>query len=247
MKLSLVILLYISIQLELCGQAANITSHNYKDSSSSKRYNITVNYPQVDFGPDALMGIRGIAQDINHSIDTLRENLVNDFMNEVKGLPPAPCTDQPSYLEVSYKTEYNNSSLFSFRFETFSAPDCANHPYTYITALNYSAASVGAFKLADVFIKDKPWLKFISGYTRNELIARAKKDKLDNSGGNIEEGTAPVEDNFRVFTVNGKGLTIIFNPYRVGPWIWGIQSVEIPYSEMKDMIDPGGPLSSVIK
>ncbi len=247
MKILSIIILYISFSLQVYSQTANVTSHDYKESSSSKRYIITVSYPQVDFGPDALMGVRGIAQDINSCIDSLWGNRVGDFKNEVKGLPEKPCTDQPSGLTVTYKTVYNDNSLFSFSFETFSAPDCANHPYNYTTTLNYSATSVGAFSINDIFIKDKPYLKFISDYCMKELKARAVKDKLDNINDMLTQGTTANADNFRVFNVSPKELIITFNPYQVGPWIWGTQSVSIPFSEMKSMIDPNGPVGQLTK
>src|SRR5690349_16150421 len=181
------------IMLFTCGclysQTANITSHNFNDSSASQRYSISIEYPQVDFGPEALMGVRGIAQDINNCVDTLRDNIIKDFKEYVNSLPPTPCGQGYSYLYTTYKTFYNNSSLFSFSFETNSAPDCSNHPYYFTSTLNYSITSVGAFKLADIFLKNKPYLKFISDYCKKELKQRAAAEKV-NAEENIEEGVA---------------------------------------------------------
>jgi len=247
MKILSTIILYITLQFSLYSQTANITTHDYQENSASKRYLMAVKYPQIDFGPEALMGVRGIAQDINTCVDTLWKNRVSDFKNEIRGLPEKPCTEQPSALNVTYKTVYNDNSLFSFSFETFSAPDCANHPYNYTTTLNYSATSVGALGLSDIFLKDKPYLKFISDYCMKELKARALKDKLDNINDMIATGTSANADNFRAFNVTQSELIITFNPYRVGPWIWGTQSVSIPYSEIKSMFDPNGPLGIFVK
>jgi hypothetical protein len=240
-------ILFTAFSFSVYSQTANVTSHDFLDTSDSKKYIIAVKYPQVNFGSDALMGVRGIAQDINNSVDTLKDNLINDFRNELKNIPPdAPCAKETSGLNVEYTTVYNNNELFSFSFEIFSSPVCSNHPYKYITTLNYSTTSVGAFKLGDIFLKDKPYVKFISEYCITELKKRAAEEKV-NASENIDEGAAPVEDNFRIFTVNNKELTIIFNPYKVGPWIWGVQTVSIPLGEIKNMFDPNGPLSSVIK
>lgn len=238
----------IFIQSILLSQTANITSHDYQEISSSKHYIISIKYPQVDFGPDALMGIRGIASDINYGVDTLKDNLVKDFKNEIKDIPyNEPCGKETSGLYVEYNTVYNNNSLFSFSFETNSGPSCSNHPYNYITTFNYSAVSVGTFGFRDIFIKEKPYLKFISDYCRGELKDRAKKEGLQNVNENIDEGTAQNDYNFRVFNVTKTELIITFNPYWVGPWIWGIQKVTIPYSKIKDLIDPQGPVGEFIK
>jgi hypothetical protein len=247
MKSFYIIILFAALSLSIYSQTANVTSHDFLDTSNSKKYIIAVKYPQVDFGPDALMGVRGIAQDINNSVDTLKDNLINDFRNELKNIPPdAPCAKETSGLNVEYTTVYNNNELFSFSFDAFSSPVCSNHPYKYITTLNYSTTSVGAFALGDIFQKDKPYVKFISEYCITELKKRASEEKV-NAAENIDEGAAPVEDNFRVFNVSSTALIITFNPYKVGPWIWGVQTVTIPLREIKSMVDPNGPLSSVIK
>lgn len=226
----------------LISQNANITVHDYKESSL--RYTITVEYPQIDYGKDALMGVRGIAQDINNCIDSLRFNRVNEFKNAV---PDKPCTETKSSLKVTYKTVYNDNVLFSFAFDTFSAPDCAAHPNNFISTLNYSTLNTGAFSFADIFRKDKPYLKFISDYCIAELKARAVKDKLDNINDMIEQGASQKDENFRVFNITKDELIITFNPYQVGPSVWGIQIVSIPMGKIKDFIDSEGPLGALIK
>ncbi len=240
-------ILFFCITAMTNSQTANITSHDFKESSVIKRYEILMQYPQIDFGPDALMGVRGIAQDINTCIDTLRQNQVNDFMYILSTLPKEPCAQQISGLEMKYKTVYNSSSLFSFQFEVFSAPDCSNHPYTYYATLNYSTTSVGAFGIGDIFVPSSDYLKYISDYTYNVLKQRAEKDGLLNSDEVMRGGTMPLAENFRVFNVDDKNLTIVFNPYKAGPYVWGIQTVAIPLSGMKEMISANGPIGELIK
>lgn len=240
----LILLLYVSFSLS---QIANITSHDYKEVSNSKRYSITMQYPQVDFGPDALMGLRGIAQDINHCIDTLTQNQVNDFRDLLKSLPPVPCAQEFSGLNITYNTQFNNNTLFSFLFEVFSGPDCANHPYTYKVSLNYSTTNIGAFSISDIFEKNSNYLQFLSEYCFKELKKKAAANDLSDIDYLIKDGTTPEASKFRVFNFDDKGITITFNPYSVGPWIWGIQSVSIPYKELKNYIDPNGPLGEMTK
>lgn len=239
-----IILVYASLTLS---QTANITTHDYKEVSNSKRYSITMQYPQVDFGPDALMGLRGIAQDINHCIDTLTQNQKNDFRELLKSLPPEPCAQEFSGLHITYNTQFNNSALFSFLFEVFSGPDCANHPYTYKVSLNYSTANIGAFGISDIFDKNSNYLQFLSEYCFKELKIKAAANDFPDIDYLIKDGTTPDANNFRIFNFDDKGVTITFNPYSVGPWNWGIQSVSIPYMELKSYIDPNGPLGEMTK
>jgi len=204
-------------------------------------------YPQVDFGSKALMGLRGIAQDINHCIDTLTQNQINDFRGHLKSLPPEPCGQEFSGLDIKYNTQFNNSALFSFIFEVFSGPDCANHPYTYRVTLNYSTTSVGAFGISDIFDLNSNYMQFLSEYCFKELKTKAAANDMPDIDYLIKDGTTPDVKNFRIFNFDDKGITITFNPYSVGPWAWGIQSVFIPYKDLKRYIAPNGPLGEMVK
>lgn len=248
MRSLLTFILYICIAISAASQTAVIKQYSYGEAPSDGSYSINISYPKVDFGPDALMGVRGIAEDINNCVDTLRQNLISDFMKEVKNTPKdAPCANNTSGLNTTFKTIYNNSELFSFSFETSSSPACANHPYNFMSSLNYSTTSIGAFGFEDIFKKDSDYLKFVSDYCIKALKEKAAADKLENNDAQITEGASPKSDNFRVFNVNQTELIIYFNPYKVGPWVWGIQSVSIPLSELKSMVDPSGPLASLVK
>src|SRR2546427_11971392 len=62
------------------GQDMNVTFKVIKKNSKQKNYAIDVSYPQVDFGPGALMGIRGVAADINNTLDTFITGQIEGFI-----------------------------------------------------------------------------------------------------------------------------------------------------------------------
>ena len=113
--------------------------------------------------------------------------------------------------------------------------------------MNYSTGYVGAFGISDIFVPSSDYLKYISEYTYNVLKQRADKDGLLNSDDLIKEGTGPLAENFRTFNVDDKNLVIVFNPYKAGPYVWGIQTVAIPLSGLKSMISANGPLGEFSK
>lgn len=45
----------------------------------------------------------------------------------------------------------------------------------------------------------------------------------------IHEGTEPIPENYDLFTISDKGLTIYFEKYQVAPGSAGSQAVLIPY------------------
>lgn len=98
-----------------------------------------------------------------------------------------------------------------------------------------------------LFTPGSGWLEYISDYCIAELKTRAKRDGLENYSENIKDGAGPKSDNFYTFTVNEQTLNIIFNLYRVGPYVWGFQTVNIPWNGLHKMIDPKGPVGFMVK
>jgi hypothetical protein len=246
MKKLLFIFTALFFSYSISSQTLNITSHNIKDSSSIKKYLITAYYPQIDFGPEALMGVRGIAMDINIEIDSLVGRIIDPFKKESSG-EDLPCPQPLNNLEINYTTLYKNNGYLSFMFETFSDPRCAAHPMTYRTSFNYSYTSKGLLAIDSLFTPGSGWLEYISKYCINELKSRAKRDQLDNIDDMITAGASAKSTNFNTFTVNNSTLDINFNLYQVGPYVWGFQVVSIPWKDLLKMVDPAGPVGFIVK
>lgn len=217
------------------------------EGDKNNKYNLTANYPLIDFGPEALMGVRGIAEDINGLISKMIQGQFTPFKQQAIEDTINSCPQNESTLEINYTTIYKDNGYLSFLFETFSNPRCAAHPMTYQTSFNYSYTGKGLLTISDLFTPGSGWLEYISAYCVKELNAKAKKDGLENNEANILEGAGPKEDNFYTFTVNDHSLDIIFNLYRVGPYVWGFQTVSIPWKDLVKMLDPKGPLGFLVK
>ena len=56
-------------------------------------------------------------------------------------------------------------------------------------------------------------------------------------------GRAELERNWDAIA----GLLITFDEYQVAPYVFGQQTETVPYSELKSMIDPHGPLGDFVK
>ena len=61
-----------------------------------------------------------------------------------------------------------------------------------------------------------------------------------------EEGALPRADNYQVWNISPEGLQITFDEYQVAPYAAGPQSVQIPYSDVKSLARPDGPLAAYI-
>jgi hypothetical protein len=227
-------------------QKLNITTHTIKDSSSVKKYTISAEYPQIDFGPEALMGMRGVAEDINSDIIRVINGIMIPF-KEQSAQDSFSCPQELNFLESNYTTAYKSNSYLSFMFETYISPRCAAHPMTYRTSFNYSYSNKGLLTIDSLFAPGSDWLNYISKYCIKELKARSKKDGLENNDESVISGASAKPENFNTFTITDHTLDICFNLYQVGPYVWGFQTVSIPWKDLKKMLDPEGPLGFMTK
>jgi hypothetical protein len=245
MKKILFISVILTFTISIYSQKLDITSHTLKDSSFSKKYEITANYPQIDFGPEALMGVRGIASDVNTEVMKVMNGIMLPF-RELSTGDTLPCPQPINILEINYTIIYKDNGYLSFLFETYSSPRCAAHPMTFRTSFNYSYTNKGLLTVDSLFAPGSGWLQKISSICIEELRLRAKRDQLETDD-MITSGASPLASNFNTFTINDYTLDIIFNLYQVGPYVWGFQTVSIPWDKLTTMIDPSGPLGFLIK
>jgi hypothetical protein len=59
----------------------------------------------------------------------------------------------------------------------------------------------------------------------------------------IDAGAGPRADNYRAWNITRKGLWITFDPYQVAAYAAGPQNILVPYSVLKDIIKPDGPIA----
>ena len=87
--------------------------------------------------------------------------------------------------------------------------------------------------LADLFDDRKKWRKVVGGYIRRNLTKR-------------EASWPPKTDQDAVdapFTFSPAGVEFHFAPYHVGSYAEGMYHVLVPYTVLKPVLRPGGPLA----
>ena len=63
----------------------------------------------------------------------------------------------------------------------------------------------------------------------------------------MRSGASERADNYKAWAITKKGLWITFDPYQVAPYAAGPQHVLVPYSALKDVIKPDGPVAAFAK
>jgi hypothetical protein len=104
-------------------------------------------------------------------------------------------------------------------------------------------------KLADLFKPGAKYLQTISSYSIKDLKSQSKAQGADSmlTDQTIADGAGPDLKNFKSWTITKKGLAISFDSYQVAPYVAGPQRVVIPYSALKDIIKPDGPVGIFVK
>jgi hypothetical protein len=153
---------------------------------------------------------------------------------------------QGSDITIGYEVALAKDDLIGIEFTVSSYSAGAAHPNSYTEVVNFDLKNGKALKLADLFQPNSKYLRTLSGYCIQELKKQQGTDgMLDDDW--VQKGAAPELTNYDNWTIAKKGLGITFDPYQVGPYAAGPQHVLVPYSALKDIIRPDGPVGQFVK
>ena len=99
-------------------------------------------------------------------------------------------------------------------------------------------------KLSDLFKPGAKYLQAIADYSIAGLKKQTDKGLIAEE---IEKGAAPQTKNYERWNIMKTGIGITFDAYQVGPYAAGPQFVTVPYSVLKDIINPEGPIAQFAK
>lgn len=214
-----------------------IASKQIKESNKKLRYEIAAQYPQITGSANPNF------EKFNQAARALVNKEVSDFR---KGMQPEgeegePPTDESggSDLSVSYTVALAQDDLVSVKFDVSNYEAGAAHPNPYSHVLNYDLKNGKQLKLSDLFKPGARFLQTIATY----CIADLKKQQKDLPVDQIESGATAKSDNYTNWTITRRGLGITFDAYQVAPYAAGPQFVLVPYSTLKDLINPDGPIA----
>ncbi|MCC6300502.1 MAG: DUF3298 domain-containing protein [Anaerolineales bacterium] len=206
------------------------------EDGTAPRYSITVQTPRLIGSDDKR------ALEFNQRVNDLVQGEINYFRENILAqMPPAPITSGSSF-NAGYTLLYQRGELWSLKFNFNGYADGAAHPYHYSMTLNYDLEQGRKLSLGDLFAEDTDYLKVISRYCIAELSQR----DIGFFGG-FELGAEPTSENYRNWSITNEGLLITFDEYQVAPYAAGAQTVTVPYSELRPLINQQGPLVVVLR
>jgi hypothetical protein len=243
MKNYLFSIIFLFLCVNVFSQTIEYDTISFVDSNKTLRLNIDVKYPAIIKYKDvtAQKKINAIIQiEIKQTIDTFVNN-IKDY--DLSSVPEEFTTS----FESGFEIYYSQDDIFSFSYDIYEYVAGAAHPYSYSKAMNLNLSNTKRIGLSDMFKKGDKDLKIISDFCHNDLKKQGKENGYDFDEEMFKEGLDPTAENFQNICITPDGLYIIFNAYQVLAYVFGPQSVTMPYSELKNIINPEGPLKIFIK
>jgi hypothetical protein len=195
--------------------------------SERLRYDIDVRYPQI-VGTDDL------------HIRTLNQH-IKELASEQYQWPLSPSkTDLRHYkqkhpeafnsIQLDYEVVLVTDSLLSIYFIGYSYGIGAAHAVQYSFVINFDLISRKQLKLSDLFKRHSNYLDSISHYCEDEL---SKTSEFM-----FEEALRPTAENFKSWNITNDGLRFNFDDCKVFGCSGGKQTIEIPFSVLKPLLNP---------
>jgi len=221
----------------------DIVSKPIKESNKKLMYEIAAQYPQLTGGNNP--NFEKFNQVARAGVTKTVAEFKKDMAPQEGEEEPRPEGSMGSDLNVSYNVALAQDDLISIEFEVSSYYQGAAHPNSYSEVINYDLKNGKLLKLSDLFKPDAKFLQAIATYCIADLKKQGKDKGLLNE--EIEKGASASPKNYQNWTITRRGLGINFDSYQVGPYAAGPQFVLVPYSALKDLINPEGPVAQFAK
>jgi len=162
----------------------------------------------------------------------VNERIMNGHLEQFQAIEPYEGQIYPYALSVSHAIELETPKLISVRFDIAQDTGGAHGNLVFDTVL-YDRAKKRALKLEDVFTGNY-------AAVLSEKIRAALRHDLETREVFVEEmmlaGTEPRAQSFQFFTLRKNGVAFHYAPYEVAPYAAGTSTVELSYTELKDII-----------
>ena len=219
-----------------------LVTKQIKENDKKLMYEVSAQYPQLNGGNNPNF------EKFNQTARALVTKKVAGFKKDMapaEGEESRPEGSMGSNLNVAYTLILAQDDVISVKFDVGSYYQGAAHPNSYSDVINYDLKNGKQLKLSDLFKPGAKYLQAIADYSIADLKKQAKERGLTDE--EIATGAAPQAKNYDRWNIMKTGIGVSFDAYQVGPYAAGPQFVTVPYSALKDMINPEGPIAQFAK
>jgi uncharacterized protein DUF3298/peptidoglycan-N-acetylmuramic acid deacetylase PdaC-like protein len=230
-----------------------IVSRQIKEKNKKLKYEVAVDYPQLAGSTDPNF------EKFNQTVRSLVNRHVGGFKKDMVSAESEPTPDStvspPVYedtgsdITIGYTVALAKNDLISIQFVVSSYYAGAAHPNSSSEVVNFDLKNGKQLKLAELFQPGAKYVQAISNYCVKDLTALAQKQGADGMLDEqwIQRGAGSDLKNYQNWTITKKGLSITFDTYQVAAYAAGPQNVVVPYSALKDITKPDGPVGQFAK
>ena len=215
----------VSAQVTLVSQAL-------RETNQTPPFAITAQIPQLAGSDDPR--VSALNQRLNELIQKEVDVWRGSFLQNT-------VTVNGSTLDETYTLISQMGDLWSLKLDFRFYSDGAAHPGLYSLTLNYDLDQGRELALGDLFIPNSNYLEVIADYCNTEL------SRQPGFEGPFTDGAKPTLENYKNWNITPEGLLITFEMYQVLPGASGPQQVLVPYSQLKEVLDPQGALAGLIQ
>ena len=234
--LSMVLLLgsgaYSGKQPSISSLPVNIESIQESDSF----FSIQAEYPQFQTAdPDFNQEIATL---ISGKIDSFKKESLDNWKARLDTMPaPLPKDpEQPFEFIASWQAAQLNNKCLSLLIKIYYFTGGA-HGNEEIYAFNYDIVKKKKIAVEDFFVSPPEALKKISKISAQDITSQLQSRQWkidDNLKEMLNQGTAPVFDNFKNFNFDSHNLILYFQKYQVAPGAVGSLTVTISKQAMAE-------------
>lgn len=215
------------------------------EENKELHYTIETTYPQI-----AGESLSKAAEHFNQRILNMVKTSTEDFKISVKKdfahMQTLPEEVQKNHLKIDYDLDVINpehETVISVRLSIEGMQAGRAHPFHAHQVLNYDLVRGKELELKDLFKTNAHFLDAIAAYSHQKLNAELK----DQDKWMLASGTKPNTQNYKNWNMEEDALLITFDEYQVAPYTYGASEIEIPYSELNNILSTRSPIISSIK
>jgi len=234
-----------SEQMVFFTDGTQIVDRQIKESIKPRRLDLSAEYPELAGGANVAGFNQLVKSSVTGAFADFKKQMAELTAEDIKSLP----SGINNYIDIGYNVEYADNNLISVSFleSTFAGGAHPNYDFYTIT---YDLKQGRELKLSDLFKPGARYLAAVSDYATRDLQSRKDPDSKENMGlaqDVFADGAKPTAENYARWNITRKGLMFTFDPYQVGPYAYGSQTVVIPYARLKDIARPDGVIARMAK
>jgi eukaryotic-like serine/threonine-protein kinase len=189
---------------------------------------VDISYPQLEGLSD-----ENVQKNFNERVRALVTKDIGKFSN-----------DEGEY-GVGFSVDHRSGALLSVVFGVYSEWTGAAHGQYYKFSYHYDLSHNKELKLSDFFLPGVNHLSLLSKLCAKDIAKQKRKNGMEDIYEDDETAFKALKED-ATFYPAATALVFIFDPYQVGSFAEGYYVVSIPYSQLRGIINPNGPLAPFV-